>query len=127
LTAEEFNQLTLSQYDELEDRRAIGIRYGRFNAGLVASFIFNASGAASEGEAIEPWDFLPGYEDEEGKEKERERRRMRLDVKKAIMRVATRSPEEVRKVTDTIVQRLRDNGVEDPEDLIREVFPEMRF
>lgn len=127
MTWTEFNNLTLAEFEALEDRRAVALRHSRFNAALITATIFNAH-RSSDSEPVEVWDFLSGYErTEEERTRERHRKEMRRTVGTVLSRVATEPMETVRNVTARLIQRLSDNGIEDPKALILEVFPSMEL
>jgi hypothetical protein len=103
----------------------VAVRYARFNAGLVASTDHNWHVAPED--TVSPFDYIPGFFDPTAKEKAKHRRSLQTDVKRALMRVSDDSPERVRAVTKGLINMLRENGVDDPEALIQEVFPEMEI
>jgi hypothetical protein len=115
----------LAEFEALEERRMVEIRHARFNAGLTAAMIYNANRSA-DSEPLEVWDFLPGFEqDPLEAEAEKHRKELKRAVSQALCRVATEPMEKVQEVRAYLIARIRDNGIEDPEGLIREVFPDL--
>ena len=125
ITWEEFQELTLAQIEALEDRRSVYVRHARFNAALVASTLVNVN-RPPDTEALSPFDFLAGYEKDP---EEEERQKLRKSVKHAVAMAFTEmkglSPEAIQAEKAAMVLRMKDSGVDDPEELIREVFPSL--
>jgi hypothetical protein len=124
LTPEEIEALTLEQFEALEERRQIRNRYTRFNAGLITSALCN-SRLSGDAEPMSPFDFLPGFEDPEAEERERDRKLARNAVRQTLTRA--KSPADAKNKARLLVKRMRADGIEDPEDLILEVFPGMEL
>jgi hypothetical protein len=124
LTWDEFLNLTLAELEALEDRRATEIRHARFNAALITSAIYNSNRSA-DSPAMSPFDLIPGFEPDPAEQEREERRR---SIKKAIAVAMTRlpdntPPEVMREMKDKMLARAKASGVEDAEELYREVFP----
>lgn len=123
ISCEEFQELTLAQIEALEERRAITVRHARFNAALISSTLVNLN-RPPDSEALSPFDFLAGYERDP---EEEERRAARNAVKKAVAIAFTEMrhlpPERIQAEKVAMIARMREDGVDDPEELIREVFP----
>jgi hypothetical protein len=118
-------ELTLAQLEALEERRMIAVRHQRFNAALVASAIINVHRMA-DAPAISPFDFLAGYErDPEQEEKEKLRASVKRTIAFAFAQMFGKTLEQVQAEKIKMIDRMRDNGIEDPEGLIREVYPEL--
>jgi hypothetical protein len=125
LTWAEFEELTLAQLEALEERRAIEVRQGRFNAALITSTLIN-SHRAEDSDPISPFDFLAGFErDEEEEERDKLRTSIKRAVALAFAQMRGLGPEAVQAEKAAMIQRMTASGVEDPEGLIREVFPEL--
>jgi hypothetical protein len=122
LTWTEFLELTLAQLEALEERRAIAIRHDRFNAALVTSALINAN-RSSDSPAVSPFDFLPGFENEEEDEKQKLRRSVKHAIAIAFTQMRDKSREDVLREKAAMCERMKANGIDDPEELIREVFP----
>lgn len=118
----EFEETTLAEFEALESRRAVDIRYARFNAALVASTLINAN-RTEDSEPVHPYDFIPGLEDEEDKENARLRKSAKKSVIIAFVALRNKNAEEIQTAKSRIIENLQESGIEDPEELIREVFP----
>jgi len=117
--------LTLPQLEALEERRAIEVRQGRFNAALITSALINANRTA-DSEAVSPFDFLAGYErDPEEEEARKLRRSTKQAIAAAFVDMAGQPREQILAARARMVEQMTANGVEDADGLIREVFPEM--
>jgi hypothetical protein len=130
ITWAEFQELTLAEFEALENRREIRIRHARFNAALTTSVIFNANRPA-DSRPVSPFDFLAGFEDNEG-EKEREEKRRSIKRSVALAFIEMRNLDGSRLNSDQVqdekrkmIERMKENGVEDPEEIIREVYPDL--
>jgi hypothetical protein len=125
LTWDEFQNLTLAEFEGLEERRAVDIRHARFNAALVTSVIYNAN-RATDSRPMSPFDFIAGFEDDpEDREREELRRSVRHAVALAFMEMKGKTKEELQEEKRKMIERMKGNGVEDPEGLIHEVYPEL--
>ncbi len=117
--------MTLAQLEALEERRAIALRHSRFNAALIGSILINSHRAA-ESDSVSPFDFLAGFErDPEEVEKEKLRQSVKSAIALTLGHMAAKSPEELQKIVRDMIDRMRGNGIENPEELVREVFPEL--
>lgn len=124
LTWTEFQNLTLGQLEALEERRMIAVRHARFNAGLVATILYNSRPGIED--PIEVWDFLPGFErDQENIEKEKTLRSVRQGVYVAFTRMGHITVEQARKEAAAMVDRMTTAGTEDADAIVREVFEEV--
>ena len=125
VTWSEFQDLTLAQIEALEERRSIEVRHARFNAALVSSTLINLN-RPSDSEPVSPFDFLAGFELEP---EEEERQKLRKSVKQAVALAFTQmkgaSPDAIQAEKAAMIGRMRASGIEDPEELIREVFPSL--
>jgi hypothetical protein len=79
-----------------------------------------------ESKPISPFALLAGYEpDPEDEEKDK----LRVSIKHAIAVAFTQmrgaSPEQIQAEKARMIERMKADGVEDPEGLIREVFPDL--
>jgi hypothetical protein len=110
--------------EALEERRTIAIRHDRFNAALITSALINANRSADSA-SVSPFDFLPGFDNEEEDEKQKTRRSVKHAIAIAFTQMKGMSREDVLTEKAAMVERMKANGVEDPEGLIREVFPEL--
>jgi hypothetical protein len=110
--------------EALEERRTIAIRHDRFNAALITSALINANRSADSA-SVSPFDFLPGFDNEEEDEKQKTRRSVKHAIAIAFTQMKGMSREAVLIEKAAMVERMKANGVEDPEGLIREVFPEL--
>jgi hypothetical protein len=125
LTWVEFQDITLAQLEALEERRAIELRHARFNAALMTSALYNMN-KSPDSPALSPFDFLAGYEqDPEEAEKDKLRRSVKHAVAIAFTQMKHKSPEEIQAEKSKMIERMTKSGVEDPEGLIREVFPDL--
>jgi hypothetical protein len=125
LTWLEFIELTLAQLEALEERRTIAVRHERFNAALITSTLINAH-RSEESDAISPFDFLAGFEtDPEEVEKQKARAAIKHAIALAFTQMRGLGPEAAQKEKLAMVERMKANGVEDAEELIREVFPDL--
>jgi hypothetical protein len=120
----EFLDITLAQLEALEERRAISIRHERFNAALITSALINANRSA-DSQSVSPFDFLPGFDRPEEDEKEKIRRSVKHAIAIAFTQMKGKTREEILEEKTKMVSRMKANGIEDPEGLIREVFPEL--
>jgi hypothetical protein len=112
--------MTLAQLEALEGRRRIELRHSRFNAALVASTIIN-SRRTEDSDAVSPFDFLPGFETSpEDTEKAKTRRSIKKGIKMSFTGQAW-TPETLQAEKARMVKQMADNGIEDPEGIIREV------
>ena len=117
--------MKLAQLEALEELRAISLRHGRFNVALVASVLINSHRTA-DSEPVSPFDFLAGYEtDPEDAEKEKLRTSIKNGIRIAFARMSDKTREQILAERDAMVRRMTTNGVEDPEGLIREVYPDL--
>ena len=102
----------------------IAIRRARFDAALVASVTFNAN-RSSESEALEPWDFLPGFErDPEDAEKEKHLKTVKGAIKLDMMTTFGQSPDKVAAKRQQLIDRMRADGIPNPEAVYLECFPD---
>jgi hypothetical protein len=124
LSWDEFLDITLAQLEALEERRAISIRHERFNAALITSALINANRSADSA-SVSPFDFLPGFDRPEEDEKQKTRRSVKHAIALAFTQMKGKSREEILEEKSKMVARMKANGIEDPEGLIREVFPEL--
>ena len=125
LTWREFQDLTLCQLEALEERRMIEIRHARFNAALITSTLYNAH-RSQDSEALEVWDFIPGFDrDEDEIEADKMRRSIKHAISVAFAEMDTATAEEVQAEKVRMIARMKANGVDDPEQLIREVYPDL--
>lgn len=125
LTWTEFQDITLAQYEALEERRMIAVRHSRFNAALTASVVFNAH-RSEDSEPLSPFDFLPGFErDPDEEEAEKLRKSAKHAIAVAFSEMGELSAHNVQVEKARMIHRMKANGVEDPEELIREVFPDL--
>lgn len=116
--------MTLAQLEALEERRMIAVRHARFNAALITSAIINAHRTGED--AVSPFDFLAGYErDPEQEEKEKLRRSVKKTIAGALGNMFGASREKVLAERDRMIARMTAAGIEDPEDLFREVYPDL--
>jgi hypothetical protein len=121
----EFQSLTLPQLEALEERRMVGIRYARFNAGLLASTYYNAH-RSEDSEPLEVWDFLPGFERDPAEvEREKMRRSVKHGVRVAFGQMGTMTVERARQVAASMIRNMEENGTEDADAIVREVFEEV--
>ena len=117
--------MTLGQLEALEERRMVSVRRARFDAALIASVTYNAH-RGTDSEALQPWDFLPGFErDPEEEEAEKLRKSMKHAISVAFSEMQFSTPEAVQLEKHRMIARMKAGGVEDPEGLIREVYPEL--
>jgi hypothetical protein len=120
---DEFIRLTTAQYEALEERRKIRIRYDRFNTALVASVLINSH--RGNRDPISPYDFLAGYEaDPEDIERQKTRDSIKEGIAARLKKMMGSTAGEVKAECLAIIARLAANGVEDPEGLLREVYPD---
>ena len=115
----------MAQLEALEERRKAEIRHARFNAALITSALLNAN-RAEDADPVDPFDFLVGYErtpEEEAREKQR--KAAKREVISVLMAMRRNTPEEVQAVRADMVRAMTANGIEDPEGLIRECFPNL--
>jgi hypothetical protein len=106
---DEFQELTLAHIEALEERRAIEIRYARYDALTVACAMVGGN----------PLDYLPGYEQTP---EELERRDIKMGIIAALMRLPVNTTqEEVDVLRKRIVERLKANGRTDAEEIMNEV------
>ena len=126
LTWGEFESLTLPELEALEERRTIALRHERFNAALVASALINSHRVSEDSPAVSPFDFLPGFDrDPEEEEREKTRKSVKHAVAAAFTEMRGATPEQVQAAKAQMVLGMTKSGIEDPEGLIREVFPEI--
>ena len=125
LTWAEFQELTLAQLEALGERRDIELRHARFNAALVTSVLINSHQSA-ESDATSPYDFVPGLDiDEEELEKQKLRKSIKHSIALAFTQMKCRTPEEAANAKADMLANMRKSGVEDPEGIFREVFPDL--
>lgn len=121
----EFCALTLPQLDALEERREIAIRHARFNAALITATIYNVN--RGESKPLSAFDFIPGFDSDPVDEEKAELRR---SVKHAIALAITDLPKtwsraEVLAEKAKMVANMKRTGLEDAEEIFREVFPNL--
>lgn len=117
--------MTLAELEALEERRTIAVRHARFNAALIASATINMH-RAPDSEGVSPFDYLSGFEtDPEVAEKAKLRKSVKHAIGIAFTAMKAATKEQVQAEKAGMIRRLRDNGIEDPEELIREVFPDL--
>jgi hypothetical protein len=103
----------------------IEIRHARFNAALITSTLYNAH-RSQDSEALEVWDFIPGFDrDEDEIEADKMRRSIKHAISVAFAEMDTATAEEVQAEKVRMIARMKANGVDDPEQLIREVYPDL--
>lgn len=103
----------------------VGVRHSRFNAALTASVVFNAH-RGPDSEALSPYDFLPGFEkDPEDEEADKARRAVKHAIAVAFAEMDKATPEQVQAEKARMIRRMTASGIEDPEQLIREVYPDL--
>jgi hypothetical protein len=125
LTWTEFQDMTLAEFEALEARRMIAVRHARFNAALIASHLYNANRGADT-DAVSPFDYLPGYErSEEDIEAEKTRKSVKHAISVAFSERGFATPEAAQAEKARMILRMRATGVEDAEQLFREVFPDL--
>lgn len=102
------------------------IRHARYNAGLIASSLYNVNRGTAEIRALTPFDFIPGFQmDPEEEEQAEKRRSIKHAVGVALSRLPDDvTPEGVQAWRDRTVTRLKAQGFEDAEELVREVLPD---
>lgn len=116
--------MTLPQLEALEERRNISIRHARFNAALTTSALINLH-RSQDSEPVSPYDFLPGFErDKEAEEKEKLEKSIVHGIKIAFAEMKNKSRDEILRERDAMVKRMKANGIENPEELIRRAYPE---
>lgn len=112
--------MTLPQLEALETRRMVSIRHARFDAALITAAIVNANRSA-ESDSVSPFDFLQGFErDHEAEEKEKLRKSIKHGIVIAMCNFQG-TPEQLEAEKLRMVARMIDSGVEDPEQVLREV------
>ena len=117
--------LTLPEFEALEERRMVGVRHARFNAGLITATYYNAH-RSEDTEPLEVWDFIPGFEREPGEiEREKLQRSIRSGVLVAFTRMGKVTVEQARLEAAAMIERMKANGTEDADALVREVFYEV--
>jgi hypothetical protein len=125
MTWDDFNGVTLPELESLEDRRNISIRHNRFNAALVATVLINAN-RAGDNEPVSPFDFIADFQRSPDEiEAEKLRKSIKSAIALAFVQMKGASREEVLAEKAAMIQRMTNNGVEDPEGLIREVYPDL--
>lgn len=117
--------MTLAELEALEERRATDLRHARYNAALVASAIYNVN-RAEDVEPVSPFSFIPGYEPDPVDEEQKKRRRGAVQsIRVAMSRLPDGvKPEAVVELKGKMIARLKGQGYEDAEDIMREAFPE---
>lgn len=117
--------MTLPELEALEDRRMVAVRHARFNAALSASAVYNAH-RGEDTDPLSPFDFLPGFErDPEEVEAEKSRKAVKQAVGVAFAEMKGATAEQVRAEKVRMIERMKANGIEDAEELIREVYPDI--
>lgn len=117
--------MTLAQLEALEERRNVAIRHARFNVALITATLLNANRAADT-DAVSPYDFLAGYEQTpEEKNREQQRRAAKREVVSVLMGMRKSTPEEIKAICNDMVRAMTANGIDNPEGLIRECFPNL--
>lgn len=120
----EAKALTLPEYEALEERRMVSIRHARFNAGLMASVYFNAH-RSEDTDPIEVWDFIPGYaRTAEDVEDDKRRKAIKQSIKLEMTSMFGSTPERIAAKRKQLISRMREDGVQDPEGIYRECFPD---
>ena len=115
--------MTLPEFEALEERRMVSVRYARFNAGLLAATYYNAH--RGESEPLEVWDFVPGLE---RSPEEKDADKLRASVRHGVLIAFSRmrgSVEQVRAEAWAMIERMTENGTEDAEAIVRSVFQEV--
>ena len=103
----------------------VTLEHARFNAGLVASILYNAN-RGEDTDALSPFDFLHGHQrDPEEIEAEKTRRSIKHAISVAFAEMGSATPEQVQAEKARMIQRMTASGVEDAEQLIREVYPDL--
>jgi len=126
LTWDEFERLTLAQFEALEERRGVELRQQRFNAALVTSTLFNIHRTADT-QSLSPFDFIAGLEtDEEDVKREEFRKSVKRGIALAFLGMRGATPAQVHDEKVKMIARLTENGIEDAEELIYEVYPSLR-
>jgi hypothetical protein len=121
----EFEALTLAEFEALEERRSIAIRHARFNAALVVSTLFNVN-RGEDTPSMSPFDLIAGFEeDEEERERATLRRSVRQAVALAFMEMKGATPAQLQAEKMAMIARMKASGIEDPEEIIREVYPNL--
>lgn len=104
----------------------MAIRQHRFNAALITAAIVNCNRVSEDSPAMSPFDFLPGFERDPAEE---ERQKLRASVKRTIAFVFAqmfgKTREQVLEEKAKMIARLTENGIDDPVELIREVYPDL--
>jgi hypothetical protein len=117
--------LTLAQLEALEERRAIELRHKRFNSALIVSTLVNLN-RSPDSDAVSPFDLIPGYDvDPEEVEADKLRRSIKHGIALAFTQMRGASAQQVQAENSRMIERMTAEGVEDPEGLINEVFPEL--
>lgn len=102
----------------------VSVRYARFNAGLMATILYNSRPGIEE--PIEVWDFIPGYSrDPDEVEADKMRRSIKDGVITAFTRMSNRTLGQVRHEAAAMIQRMTEAGTEDAEAIVREVFEQV--
>jgi hypothetical protein len=115
--------LTFAQFEALEERRKVSIRYDRFNAALVTATLYN-SRRSEDSDPVEVWDFLPGFErDPEEVEQDKRRKSTKQAIVAAFGRMEGMSPGRVRAEAEAMILRM--STVEDAAELVRDVYTQV--
>lgn len=126
MTWAEFQELTLAEYEALEERRVFELRQGRFNAALITSALINSHRASVDSDAVSPYDFIGGLEqDPEDVEADKMRASVKHAIKVAFAENRAMSHEQVLAEKTRMIANMTAEGIEDPEGLFRECFPDL--
>lgn len=126
LSWDEFCDLTLAQFEALEERRAIRIRHRRHDAAFIVSTLLNLNRGTTDSDWISPYDFLPGFErDPEEVEAEERRKNAIRSVRFTFLSLKNASQERVLEVREKLLSSLRGQGFSDPEAMMTEAFPNL--
>ena len=102
----------------------VAVRYGRFNAAMIAAMLYNARPGIED--TVDVWDFIPGYaKDPQDVEREKMTRSVRQSVRVAFSRMRSMTVEQVRKEAAAMIARMQNAETADAEQIVRAVFQEV--
>lgn len=120
--------MTLARLEALEERRAIKIRHARHDAAFIVATLFNVH-RGGKGEAVSPFDFLPGFEVDPVAKEAEDRRTAAVRGVRAVfaMMPDKATSEQVKERIGKIIDRLLAQGYTDAEarGILSEAYPNL--
>lgn len=107
--------MTPGMFMALQERRAAKFRHACYEAGIVAAAVWNSQRTQKDAPVASPWDFVP-------RPAPTERDLLKQNLLSLFSMVKGR-PEDVERICQKTIERLKSEGHENVEELFDEIFP----